>query len=260
MLVGLDGPRATVLWWTLPSYMLLIAAALLISIAILFWETRRAWRLSHAANSALIALVLGLFCARIEHVIVSWEYFRTVPSEMLNFAAGGLNVHGAIAGAVVGGWIAARVIQHSFEQWLSAAAYALCILSIAAWWGCAAASCVYGAEVGNLSDYPSWLVWEAPGDFLMVVPRYAVQPLGAVASTVLLCLISISAALGVKGGHRAGLALAGAMIINFMLGFLRGDPGPIMGNLRLTQVFDLMFLVAGVLIAAWPRRQSVSAA
>jgi prolipoprotein diacylglyceryltransferase len=260
MLVGFDGPRATVLWWTLPSYMLLIAAALLTSIVILFWETRRAWRLSHVANSALIALALGLLSARIEHVIISWEYYRTVPSEILNFAAGGLNAHGAIVGAVVGGWISARMLQHDFDQWLSAAAYALCVISIAAWWGCAAASCVYGAEVGNLSDYPAWTVWEAPGNFLMVVPRYAAQPLGAVASTVLLCLVSLSAAFGARGRQRIGLALAGAMTINFMIGFLRGDPGPIIGNLRLTQVFDLMFLCAGVLIAAWPRRQSVPAA
>jgi prolipoprotein diacylglyceryltransferase len=260
MLVGLDGPRATVLWWTLPSYLLLIAAALLISIAVLFWKTRGSWSLAQAANSALIALALGLISARIEHVIINWEYFRTVPSEILNFAAGGLNAHGAIAGAVVGGWLAARVARNNFEPWLSATAYALCIISIAAWWGCAAASCIYGAEVGNLSDYPTWLVWEAPGDFLMVVPRYAVQPLGAVASTVLLCLTSLSAALGVRGRRRLGTALAGAMIINFMLGFLRGDPGPVIGNLRTTQIFDLMFLCAGVLVAAWPRRRSVPAA
>src|SRR5687768_5110421 len=101
MLVGLDGPRATVLWWTLPSYMMLIAAALLISVVILLWETRRTWTRPQAANSALIALALGLFGARIEHVILNWEYFAGVPSEILNFAAGGLNVHGAITGAVL---------------------------------------------------------------------------------------------------------------------------------------------------------------
>jgi phosphatidylglycerol:prolipoprotein diacylglycerol transferase len=240
--------------------MMLIGAALLISFGVLLWETRRSWSLAQAANSALITLALGLLGARIEHVILNWKYFATVPPEILNFAAGGLSAHGAIIGAVAGGWIAVRVARNSFDPWLSTASYVICIISIAAWWGCAAVSCAYGAEVGNLSDYPTWLVWEAPGDFLMVVPRYAVQPLGAVTSTVLLCLISLSAALGVTGRHRVGLALAGALIINFMLGFLRGDPGPLMGNLRLTQVFDLMFIVAGVLIAAWPRRHSVSAA
>jgi prolipoprotein diacylglyceryltransferase len=260
MLAGLDGPRATVLWWTLPSFMMLIAASFLLSCGILFWETRRSWKLSEAANSALIALALGLFLARMEHVILNWAYFATVPSEILNFAAGGLNAHGAIAGAAAGGWVSARLFRNSFNPWLSAAAYALCLLAAAAWWGCVAASCAYGAEVGNLADYPSWLVWEAQGDFLMVAPRYAVQPIGAIASVMLLGGIGLAAMLSISGRWRAALALAGTMLISFFLGFLRGDSGPMLGSLRVTQILDLILLGTGVLLAAWPRRQSGPAA
>lgn len=260
MLVGLDGPRATVLWWTLPSYMTLIAAALLISFLILLWETRRSWTLPQVANSALIALALGLVGARIEHVILNWEYFASVPSEILNFAAGGLNVHGAIIGAVLGGWIIAQVNRNSFEPWLGAAAYALCLISAAAWWGCAAASCNYGTEVGNLADHPSWLVWEAQGDFLTVAPRYAVQPIGMLASILLLGIVGFSGLLNKNGRWRAALALAGVMLINFTLGFLRGDPGQMIGSLRVTQILDITLAVSGVLLAAWLRRRSVSAA
>lgn len=260
MLVGLDGPRATVLWWTLPSYMMLIAAALLIGFGVMFWESRRSWTLSQAANSALIALALGLFGARTEHIILHWEYFAGVPSEILNLAAGGLNAHGAILGAAFGGWISARLYRNNLGPWLGAAAWMLCLISVAAWWGCAAAACTYGAEVANLANYPSWLVWEAQGDFLMVAPRYAAQPIGAVASAVLLGVIGVAAALGLAGRRRAGLALVGVMLINFVLGFLRGDPGLMLGSLRVTQLMDIALLVAGVLLAVWPRRQPVSAA
>ncbi len=260
MLVGLDGPRATVLWWTLPSYMALIAAALLISFVMLLWETRRSWTLSQAANSLLVALALGLFGARVEHIILNWAYFASVPSEILNFAAGGLNAHGAVLGAVLGGWITARLLHNNFGTWLGAAAYALCLISVAAWWGCAAASCNYGAEVGNLADYPLWLVWEAQGDFLTVAPRYAVQPIGAIASLAMLGLIGLSAALGLSGLRRAGLALAGVMLINFGLGFLRGDMGLMLGGLRVIQIMDIALAAAGVLVAVLPRRQSVPAA
>jgi len=260
MLVGLDGPRATVLWWTLPSYMTLIAAALLISFGILLWETRRSWRLAQAANSALIALALGMFGARLEHVVLNWGYFASVPSEILDFAAGGLNAHGAIVGAALGGWISARLRSNRFEPWMGAAAYALCLISVAAWWGCAAASCNYGAEVSNLADYPSWLVWEAQGDFLMVAPRYAVQPIGAITSAMLISIVGFAALLGISRRRRAAFALAGVMLINFSLAFLRGDPGPVLGSLRVTQVMDVALAIVGVLLTVWPRRQSVSAA
>ena len=260
MLAGLDGPRAILLWWTLPSFMVLIAAALMISLGILFWETRRSWTLRQAADSMLIALAFGLFGARIEHVALNWDYFANVPSEVWNVASGGLNAHGAILGAVAGGYLSARLFQKSFGPWLNAAAYALCLISIATWWGCAAASCAYGTEVGNLADYPSWLVWEAQGDFLMVAPRYAVQPIGAIASGLLLGAVGLSATLRVKARWRATLALVGIMIVNFALGFLRGDSMPVIGILRATQVMNLTFAATAVLLAVWLRRQSVPAA
>jgi prolipoprotein diacylglyceryltransferase len=240
--------------------MMLVGTALLISFAVLLWQTNSSWTPAQAANSALIALALGLFGARMEHVILNWEYFADVTSEMMNFAAGGLNTHGAIVGTMLGGWTAARLYRNNFEHWLGAAAYAVCLISVAAWWGCAAASCSYGAEVGNLADYPSWLVWEAQGDFLMVAPRYAVQPIGALASVILMIVIIISNLMGINGRQLAGLALAGVMLICFGLGFLRGDNALLLGNLRATQIMDLVLVGTGVLLAAWPRRQSVSAA
>lgn len=257
MLVGLDGPRATVLWWTLPSYMTLIGAAILMSCGLLLWKTRRSWKLHQAADSVLMAATFGLVLARFEHIMLDWPYFSSLPSEILNFAAGGLNAHGAIAGAALGGWIASRLFGNRLEPWLSAAAYAVCLISVAAWWGCAAASCAYGAEVGNLADYPSWLVWEAQGDFLMVAPRYAVQPIGAIISVLLLGMVSLSAALDIRGRRLVGMAITGVMLISFLLGFLRGDPGLDLAGLRVTQMLDILFMGAGVLLALWPRRAPV---
>ena len=156
MLIGLDGPRATVLWWTLPSYLTLIAAALLISFGILLWETRRSWTLSQAANSVLIALTLGLFGARLEHVILHWGYFSSAPSEILNFAAGGLSAHGGIAGAAVGGWITARLYRNSLDPWLSAAAYACS--SLGSWWD--VQRTLVRVRVVILPIIRSWRVWK----------------------------------------------------------------------------------------------------
>lgn len=259
MLIGLDGSRVILLWWTLPAYMTLIGTAMLISGGVLLWETRKSWRLSHSADSVLLAAGLGVLFARIKHVALDWAYFSGTPNEILALAAGGLNAHGAVVGALLGGWLASRLFRSDFGVWLGAAAFALPLMALAAWWGCAAASCAYGSEVGNLADYPSWLVWEAQGDFLMVAPRYAVQPLGTIASVALLGLVVLSAVFGLRGRRRAGLSLAGTMMISFFLAFLRGDLPAASGILQITQMLDLALIVVGVLLAAWPRRMSVPA-
>jgi hypothetical protein len=49
------------------------------------------------------------------------------------------------------------------------------------------------------------------------------------------------------------------MLMNFVLGLLRGDPGQIIGNLRVTQILDIALALSGVLPAVWFRRQSASA-
>lgn len=256
MFIALDGSRAIVLWWTLPTYMTLVGAALLVSAGVVLWRTRGTWRRDRAADSVLLAVAFGLIVARAVHVLLNWAYFREVPDEMLTFAAGGLDAHGAIIGAAAGGYLASRLFCAPFSTWLGAAAIALPVIACAAWWGCAAADCAYGAEVANLADYPRWLVWEARGDFLMIAPRYAVQPLAMVASAAVLVAILAAAWTGVGGWRLAGLALFGVMLVCVAVGGLRGDPSSY-AQQPVMCVLDIGCAAAGLTIALWPRRAGV---
>lgn len=254
MFFGLDGPRATVLWWTLPAYMTLVGGAVLLATGVLVWRLRHTWRPRHAVDSTLLALAFGLLLARAEHIALNFTYFANNPAEIFSLAAGGLDAHGAVIGAALGGFVAARLYRSPYGIWLGAAAYALPLIAAASWWGCAAAGCAYGAEVENLSLYPRWLVWEAPGDFLAVAPRYAVQPLGVWLSLAVLLAVAAAEWHGVGGRRLAGIALAGIMASSFALGFLRGDSGITMAGLRAGQWLDIAGAAAGVALLV-PRRR-----
>ena len=257
MLIGLDGPRATLLWWTLPTFMTLLGAAFLACVSLLVWQAREARRPARLVDLALVSLAFALVFARMEHVALNWPHFSANPGEILSIASGGLNAHGAIFGAGMGSTLAARWFKLDRRLWLNAASFALPIFAFAAWWGCAAAGCAYGAEVDNLADYPSFLVWEASGDYLAFAPRYAVQPIGMVLSAFSLVLVTLGTAVGVGGERRAGVSLVLVMTVSFFLGFVRGDPTTYSGGLRVDQWLDALFALAGVLILLAGRKVDV---
>lgn len=223
MLVALDGARATVLWWTFPSYMLLVGMGIAVSAMMMAVLLRRSWSLRQTADSVLLALALGVILARAEHVLMNWPYFAQAPAEIFNAAAGGLDTHGALIGAAVGGWLASRIHKQDYRTWLAAAFIAVPVIALAAWWGCAAAACAYGLEVANLADYPSALVWEAAGEFTLVAPRYAVQPIGVWVSLVCAVGLSLAGYAGLRGIRRTALAVCLLMVTSIALGVLRGD-------------------------------------
>lgn len=260
MLFGLDGPRATLLWWTLPTYMTLLGAAFLTCVCLLLWQGQAARHPARLVDLALVSLAFALVFARMEHVALNWPYFSANPGEIPSIASGGLSAHGAIAGAAIGILLAARWFKLDRRFWLNTVGFAVPIVGLAAWWGCAASGRAYGAEVANLSDSPSFLVWEASGDFLALAPRYAVQPIGMFLSVISLVLVMLGAALGAGGARRAGASVLLVMAASFFLGFLRGDPAAHLGGLRVDQWLDAVFALAGMLMLFARRKADVPAA
>lgn len=259
MIIGLDGSRAIVLWWNFPAYQLLISGGVLVSVGILVWRTRATCRLDRAVDTALLSLGLCLFLARVEYVILNWAYFADMPEEILSLSAGGLGAHGAIIGAILGGGLGVRWFGVDLRSWLGALSYALPILAFAVWWGCAASSCAYGSEVANLADNPTWLVWEARGDFLELAPRYAVQSLGMVLSALAIVFVTVMGLARVSERLRVGLSLLIVILCSFWLGFLRGDPSPHLGGVRVDQLLDGFLIVVAIAFMVLPRRHTVSA-
>lgn len=94
---------------------------------------RRGQNPDHVWNALIVMMILGLLGARLYHVFslpanvdpaVRREYFEN-PVSIIAFWKGGLRglgIYGAIAGALLGLWLYAKVMKLSFAQWCDFAA------------------------------------------------------------------------------------------------------------------------------------------
>lgn len=227
---------------TWQTYTLLLMLACGLSAAIIWLRDRR----GATADALLGALVGGVVGARLLHVMVHIAYFRYAASEAFQLTAGGLDWRGAVLGALLGVGVVARwrpiKLRHLFDGF----ALVLPIIALAAWAGCGAARCAYGAEVDTLSAYPALLVWEAEDIFGFLAPRFHTQQLGMIAAVGLFLLMLVVTGARLLHGRRLWLALGLWAAVMFGIGALRGDYEPVIAGLRAGQWLDLgVLLVAG---------------
>ena len=92
---------------SIPFYSILMMTAVALGLLLSTREEKRL-RLPQdtVLNFALVAVPLGIVCARLYYVLFSWESFKSDPVEILRVWHGGL----AIYGAVIGGLLAALLV------------------------------------------------------------------------------------------------------------------------------------------------------
>jgi prolipoprotein diacylglyceryltransferase len=236
-------PYSYLLFWTLPTFTLLLGAGVLLIILVAIYCERERTPAGIIVDVAVGGLIGAVILARLFHVLLEWPYFSVHQNEILRLTAGGLNWHGAVIGAVTGVVITAKWKKVHLAPLLDVMALALPVLMFAVWWGCGAAACGYGAEIQNLSSYPSWLVWEERDIYGLIYPRYATQPLGMMIAAGLLLIALALIRRGWLKGRRFGLLLILVSMSMFALGFLRGDAPD--------QRLDLMMVLIGLLFTGW---------
>ncbi|NWG15079.1 MAG: prolipoprotein diacylglyceryl transferase [Chloroflexi bacterium] len=239
--------------WTLQTFTLLLAIAILASAAIGIQrallasrETRPLLRAALTADVYLGALVGGVILARLGHVLLSWDYFGNNLSEIFRLELGGLNWHGAVLGGVVGLYAAARLRRADPAPLLDALTPGLPLIGLAGWWGCMAAACGYGLELPTLADYPPLVAGENPDIFGIVAPRYNTQLFGLLLSAGGLLLAGLLLWRGWLRRRRFWLVLVLLSAGMFVIGFYRGDAVSMVIGLRLDQWFDLGLLAPGL--------------
>jgi prolipoprotein diacylglyceryltransferase len=262
-------PYTTIGPFTTQTYTLVLAIGILstMALAIMTYRLRYVVPFSRLVDVYLAALVSGVIGARVFHVILNWRYFQGNTAEITQIGAGGLNWHGAVLGALLALTVMAWFFKLSLSSLLDALAIGLPVLAFMSWWGCGAATCSYGAEVQTMADYPTWLTWEAPGQFQLIAPRFATQPLGMVFSGIVFWVMVIVARLERLEGRRFWLALALFSVGTSWLDSLRGDYAATIASLRADQWLDLTFCIFGLLVwgaitwknaGFWPVRRGLS--
>lgn len=260
MLIALDGPTANVFGYLLPAYPLLIGTACAVTALLVLALYAGVWAPQRVATMTLVMAAAAIAAGRVEYVLYNARFFAGDAGQAFNVASGGLEPRLALLAAVGVGAVWTRRADKPLRPLLTALGAGLPLIAFAAWWGCAAASCAYGVEVDNLQNYPAWQVWEAAGEYLMVAPRYAVQPLGMAASAVTIVMMLGLCALGVRGAR----LLMAAVILCFggsaVLGGLRGDPALMLAGLRADRWADLAACTAGVAVWIVKRRSRIRTA
>lgn len=231
-----------------------LSAALLISLAAAVIQLRGTAFPVRVIDALLPALVIGYALARIEHVILQWNYFSAAAISLREWVfptyEGGLGWHGALIGGFFGLWIGARWQRIAWGRLIAAFAPALPLIALGGWAGCAAVGCGYGIEVDTLARYSPVLVHEARDIFGIVAPRFATQAWGIVlAFVVVLVLYAPRGKTPTLRRVFIGVAvLSGGM---FVIGLLRADSVVYWSGVRADQGLDLIVSVWGLVSAAF---------
>ena len=231
-----------------PAYSLIMFISLGAAIAFFVWRGPAQQR-GPRMDLALAALLGGILLGRLEHVWLNAAYFEANPQQILRFSSGGLDWHGAFIGAFFAALLMGRWRGLPYENWRDAAALALPWVALAAWTGCRAATCAYGAEIET--PVPAWLSWDAQDIFGIEGLRFATQNLGMLGAALLLGLCASLQRLGLFRRGRLALMLCLLAAGMFILGFLRGDYAVIWQGLRLDQSLDLILLAYGLCLMLW---------
>lgn len=194
-------------------------------------------------------VMLGsLVGSRVGFVAVSWSYYRSNLWEAIALYQGGLSWPGALVGGVLTLILAARLIQAPTGKLADAMLPLIASLTISAWLGCWATGCAYGPPANQVWGIPAVDEWGH------LAPRWPTQLIGALLTLGIFWVLDqsrnwdITPAWVKLPGVAAGLALFGLVLQMLALSFLRADPAPGWGGMRLDAWAALVLLVLITLI------------
>jgi phosphatidylglycerol---prolipoprotein diacylglyceryl transferase len=233
--------------FTVPTYTALIDLGLAVSLAWLYLGAPKA-KAGRWLDAGLAAVFGGLAGARLVYCFANSGYYFEHPEEIFMIWQGGLDWAGAVLGGFLGAGLYCSRAREPLAPIFDLLAWPIALLSLLGWGGCLAAGCAYGAEFAP-GQAPAWLAVNAPDLYGVMALRWPTQLLGLVWSLIALGAVWLAARWSWRGGARGFYALAVVALGAFGLSFLRGDPDPFTGGLRLdTLASGLVLLLA---LAGW---------
>lgn len=133
---------------SIPFYSILMMTAVALGLLLSTREEKRL-RLPQdtVLNFALVAVPLGIVCARLYYVLFSWESFKSDPVEILRIWHGGLAIYGAVIGGLLAALLVTRGNLTRFLTLADVCAPSLALGQAIGRWGNYANMEAYGAPV-----------------------------------------------------------------------------------------------------------------
>lgn len=242
------------LYW----YTALTCLGILLGVGYAHWQGRRAgYRGTQMLDAALWMLVCGLVGARLAYVVPNWSDYAGRPVALLTFWGGGLVFQGGLVGGTLGLLLYALYAEQSFVHLVDLAAPGVALAQAFGWAGAHMHGANYGLVVR--SSLSMWL----PDLYGIYGPRFPTQFL---ASLLGLWLFFNLHQLRERGSRRGVVALLYVLcngVGHFLLEFTRADDAPSVGLFRVTQLAELIEVLASglLLFYLWALyRRSIKAA
>lgn len=202
----------------------------------------------------LYAIPIAIISARLYYVIFSWEYYAQNPGKIFAIWEGGLAIHGGLIGALITGYVFAKIRGLSFWQLADIAAPSIILGQAIGRWGNFMNQEAHGGEVTrafleNL-NLPTFIIDQMYINGTYYHPTFLYESLWNFAGfAILLSLRKVN----LKRGEIFLSYVIWYSVGRFFIEGMRTDSLMLTESLRVAQFISIV-LIAGALFLWWYRR------
>ncbi|MEG0180690.1 MAG: prolipoprotein diacylglyceryl transferase [Peptostreptococcaceae bacterium] len=226
-------------------YGILMATGMILGTLIALKEARRVGiKEDDILDLAIIAIPVGLICARLYYVLFNWEYYFSNPSQILNFRGGGMAIHGALIGGVIAGYIFARYRKINFFKLADTVIIGMPLAQAIGRWGNFINKEAHGG--------PTNLPWGIIVDGVKVHPTFLYESIWDFGIFIFLWIFRK------KKSYEGQVIVLYAILYSLGRFFIEGlrTDSLMIGPLRMAQVISLAGVIGGIIVHIYLSKKS----
>ncbi|MFR4163218.1 MAG: prolipoprotein diacylglyceryl transferase [Paraclostridium sordellii] len=226
-------------------YGILMAIGMILGTLIALKEAKRVGiKEDNILDLAIIAIPVGLICARLYYVIFNWEYYASNPSQVFNFRGGGMAIHGALIGGVLAGYLFSRYKKINFFKLADTVIIGMPLAQAIGRWGNFINKEAHGG--------PTNLPWGIMVDGVKVHPTFLYESIWDFGIFVFLWMFRK------KKSYEGQIIVLYAILYSLGRFFIEGlrTDSLMIGPLRMAQVISLLGVIGGLIAHIYLSKKS----
>ena len=226
-------------------YGILMAIGMILGTLIALKEAKRVGiKEDNILDLAIIAIPVGLLCARLYYVIFNWEYYASNPSQVFNFRGGGMAIHGALIGGVLAGYLFSRYKKINFFKLADTVIIGMPLAQSIGRWGNFINKEAHGG--------PTNLPWGIMVDGVKVHPTFLYESIWDFGIFVFLWMFRK------KKSYEGQIIVLYAILYSLGRFFIEGlrTDSLMIGPLRMAQVISLVGVIGGLIAHIYLSKKS----
>ncbi|MCR1850144.1 prolipoprotein diacylglyceryl transferase [Paeniclostridium sordellii] len=226
-------------------YGILMAIGMILGTLIALKEAKRVGiKEDNILDLAIIAIPVGLICARLYYVIFNWEYYASNPSQVFNFRGGGMAIHGALIGGVLAGYLFSRYKKINFFKLADTVIIGMPLAQAIGRWGNFINKEAHGG--------PTNLPWGIMVDGVKVHPTFLYESIWDFGIFVFLWMFRK------KKSYEGQIIVLYAILYSLGRFFIEGlrTDSLMIGPLRMAQVISLVGVIGGLIANIYLSKKS----